>query len=192
MLIRPQGISMSQGIVRRADKVMSEQDIVSLLDTAPVAHFGSISANGDPYVVPNLFVHHDRKLLCHTSLAGHFRSNVVARPRVCFEISEMGTVFPYGEFECDSSVSYRSVVGFGAISIEEGKQEKIEFFDLFMSKYSSTSGRPKSFYPRLDQITVYSLSIETVTGKYQILPAANEIWPATNKTKTPGAKPPAS
>ena len=183
---------MSQGIIRRADKIISEQDIVSLLDTAPVAHFASVSANGDPYVVPNLFVHHDRKLLCHTSLAGHFRSNIVARPRVCFEISEMGTVFPYGEFECDSSVSYRSVIGFGSISIEQGKREKIEFFDMLMSKYSSPSGRPKSFYPRIDQITVYSLSIETVTGKYQVLPAANEIWPAANKTKTPGAKPPAS
>jgi hypothetical protein len=99
-----------------------------------------------------------------------------------------GTVFPYGEFECDSSVSYRSVIGFGSISIEQGKREKVEFFDMLMSKYSSPNGRPKSFYPRIDQITVYSLSIETVTGKYQVLPAANEIWPAANKTKTPGAK----
>jgi hypothetical protein len=43
---------MSQGIIRRADKIMSEQDIVLLLDTAPVAHFASISANGDPYRRP--------------------------------------------------------------------------------------------------------------------------------------------
>jgi uncharacterized protein len=183
---------MSQGVVRRADKIMSEQDIVALLDTAPVAHFASVSANGDPYVVPNLFVRRGRKLLCHTSLAGHFRSNIVAHPRVCFEISEMGTVFAYGEFECDSSVSYRSVVGFGSISIAQDNREKTEFFDMFMSKYSSPSGRPKSFYPRIDHITVYALSIETMTGKYQVLPAASEIWPAANRTKTPGAKPPAS
>ena len=161
------------------------------LERTAVAHFATVSANGDPYVVPNLFVYADGKIYSHTSLGGHFRSNILARPRVCFEAAEIGTVFPYGEFECDSSVSYVSVVGFGPIRIEEDRTAKILFFDRLMAKYSDPGlDRPKGFYPRLDHITMYVLTIEQMTGKHQPLPMLSEQWPAVNRTKTPGAVPP--
>lgn len=80
---------MSQGIVRRRDKVMTRLDIDRFLERSAVAHFATVSANGDPYVVPNLFIYADGRIFCHTSLAGHFRSNVTARPRVCFEVAEI-------------------------------------------------------------------------------------------------------
>lgn len=182
---------MSRGVVRRHDKVMSRADIDRFLERAAFAHFATVSANGDPYVVPNLFIYADGMIFCHTSLAGHFRSNIEARPRVCFEAAEMGAVFPYGEFECDSSVSYTSVVGFGPIRIEEDRAAKTRFFDRLMAKYSDPDlVRPKSFYPRLDHITLYSLAIEEITGKHQPLPMVGEQWPAVNRTKSPGAAPP--
>ncbi len=181
---------MSQGIVRRRDKIMSEAEVSALLARAPVAHFASVSANGDPYVIPNLFVHDAGTILCHTATSGHFRANVLAHPRLCFEIAEMGTVFPYGRFECDSSVSYQSVVGFGPVRIETDTAAKTRFFDLLMRKYSTTQGRPASFYPRLDQTTFYVLTIERLTGKHQALPGVDQLWPAQDLTKTPGAVPP--
>ena len=135
---------MSQGIVRRQDKVMSRADIDRFLERTAFAHFASVSANGDPYVVPNLFIYADAKIFSHTSRAGHFRSNIEARPRVCFEAAEMGAVFPYGEFECDSSVSYTSVVGFGPIRVEDDRAAKTLFFDRLMAKYSDPRlNRPK-------------------------------------------------
>lgn len=182
---------MSQGALRRQDKVLSRDAADGFLERAALAHFATVSANGDPYVVPNLFVYADGKILLHTSLAGHFRSNIEARPRVCFEASEIGPVFPYGEFECDSSVSYISVVGFGPIRIEEDRAAKIRFFDRLMAKYSDSKlERPKGFYPRLDHITMYALTLEQVTAKHQPLPVASEQWPTMNRTKTPGALPP--
>jgi uncharacterized protein len=182
---------VSQGMLRRRDKVLSEGATDRFLENAALAHFATVSTNGDPYVVPNLFVYADRKIFLHTSPAGHFRGNVEVRPRACFEASEIGTVFPYGEFECDSSVSYMSVVGFGSIRIEEERSAKILFFDRLMAKYSDPKlDRPKSFYPRLDQITMYVLTIEQVTGKQQPLHDVSEQWPAVNRTKTPGAVPP--
>ncbi len=182
---------MSQAIVRRQDKVMSRADIDRFLERTAFAHFATVSANGDPYVVPNLFIYADGKIFSHTSLAGHFRSNIEARPRVCFEAAEMGTVFPYGEFECDSSVSYTSVVGFGPIRIEQERAAKTRFFDRLMAKYSDARlNRPKGFYPRLDQITLYALTIEEITGKHQPLPMVSEQWPTLNRTKSPGAVPP--
>jgi len=60
-----------------------------------------------------------------------------------------------------------------------------------MAKYSDPKlSRPKSFYPRLDQITHYAITIENITGKDTPLPAVSEQWPAANRTKSPGAIPP--
>jgi hypothetical protein len=182
---------VSQGIVRRQDKVMSRVDIGRFLQRAAFAHFATVSANGDPYVIPSLFVYADGKIFLHTARAGHFRSNIEARPRVCFEAAEIGAVFPYGEFECDSSVSYTSVIGFGPARIDADDAARTEFFDRLMAKYSDPNlKRPKGFYPRLDQITLYAISIEEITGKQQPLPMLSEQWPAANRTKTPGAVPP--
>lgn len=136
---------MSQGIVRRRDKVMTRLDIDRFLERSAVAHFATVSANGDPYVVPNLFIYADGRIFWHTSLAGHFRSNVTARPRVCFEVAEIGAVFPYGEFECDSSVSYTSVIGFGSAAVQQDRAARTRFFDRLLAKYSDPKlDRPKA------------------------------------------------
>jgi uncharacterized protein len=179
---------MSQGTVRRKDKEMSRNEIERFLAEAAVAHFATVGADGEPYVVPNLFVYVDGLVHLHTTLAGHFRTNVEVRPRISFEAAEMGTVFPYGEFECDTSVSYASVVGFGTIRIDDDPAGKARFFDRLMAKYADPKWRrPKSFYPRLDLVTVYAIEVERLTGKRGPLLAVGDQWPAKNMTKSPGA-----
>ena len=180
---------MSQGVIRRKDKEISREEIDRFLDKTALAHFATVSANADPYVLPNLFIYADGLIYLHTSLSGHFRDNVEARPRVSFEAAEMGTVFPYGEFECDTSVSYMSVVGFGTIRIDSDEAGKTHFFDRFMAKYADPKWqqREKSFYPRLDKVIVYAIQIERITGKRGPLPALGDQWPAKNMTKSPGA-----
>lgn len=178
---------MSQGAVRRKDKELSRAEIDRFLNEAAFAHFGTVSANSDPYVVPNLFVYADGLIHLHTSLDGHFRDNIAARPRISFEVSEMGTVYPYGEFECDTTVSYTSVIGFGTVRIDSDPAGKARFFDRLMAKYADPKWqRAKSFYPRLDMVTVYAIAIERVTGKRGPLLAVGDQWPAKNMTKSPG------
>ncbi|MDE2229242.1 MAG: pyridoxamine 5'-phosphate oxidase family protein [Alphaproteobacteria bacterium] len=182
---------MSRGAVRHKDKEMPADEIARLLDSARLGHFATVDADGEPYVIPNLFVHAEGRLYLHTSAGGHFNRNVAHAPRICFEIAEMGTIYPYGEFECDTTVSYASVVGFGTVHIEEDAAAKARFFDRFMAKYGDPKWvRPKGFYPRLDQVTVYCIVPERVTGKMGALPAVADQWPARNLTKSPGAKPP--
>ena len=101
-------------------------------------------------------------------------------------------VFDYGRFECDSGVAYRSAIAYGRIRIVDNRDAKIRFFDAFLAKYGTgVPGRPKGFYPRLDQVTVYALTVERITGKRCPLPPASEQWPALDRTKTPDARPPA-
>jgi uncharacterized protein len=183
---------MSQGTLRRQDKAMAQVEIDELLKTAKVGHFGTVSRSGDPYVVPNLFIYEDGKIYSHNAkIRGHFRQNLEANPRVCFEVAEIGQVWPYGEFECDTTTSYTSVIVYGSARIEDDPAKKAWFFDRFMAKYADPAwDRPKSFYPRLDAVTVYCLEIEQITGKKGSLPALNEQWPAKNKTLSPQAVPP--
>ena len=108
---------------------------------------------------------------------------------MCFEIDEAGEVFDYGRFECDSSVSYSSVILFGKIRIADDEATKRRFCDELMAKYRKQSApRPQGFYPRLGDITVYAITIERMTGKELALPDVSEQWPAKDRTKSPNAK----
>jgi len=176
--------------VRRPDKLMPPRSIQRLLEHGYAGRLATVGADGWPYVCPLLYVYADGEIWVHNTRArGHLRTNIEHERRVCFEVDEAGTVFSYGRFACDTSIEYRSVVAFGCIRIVEDRDQKAAFFDAFMKKYAGgEDGRPKGFYPRLDQVTVYAMEIEWVTGKETVLPAAEEQWPAVDRTKSPDAK----
>jgi nitroimidazol reductase NimA-like FMN-containing flavoprotein (pyridoxamine 5'-phosphate oxidase superfamily) len=178
--------------VRRADKVMPVERAREVLERGYCGRLGTVGADGWPYVLPLLYVCLEGEIWVHnTSARGHLRANVEHEPRVCFEVDEPGDVFPYGRFECDTSVSYASVVVFGRIRIVEGRDLKARFFDALMRKYSDPSlERPKGFLPRLDEVTVYALAVERITGKETPLPVPSQQWPTLDRTKTPNAQPP--
>ena len=113
--------------------------------------------------------------LHNTAAPGHLRTNVQRDARACFEVDEPIQVFDYGRFECDSGLAYRSAIAYGRIRIVEERAAKIRFVDALMAKYGTGAERPKGFYPRLDDVTVYAIAVERITGKHC--------------TKSPNAKP---
>ena len=183
---------MSNPPVRRADKLMAPAKLDELLSTGYCGHLGTISPDGSPYVCPLLFVWLDGQVWMHnTSAHGHLQNNVRHDPRVCFEVSVPGKVFAYGRYECDTSIEYQSIVVFGRLAIIDDRTRKSLFFDALMAKYhGNDSTRPKSFYPRLDGVTVYALTVGRITGKEQRLPSVEAQWPASDNTMSPEASPP--
>jgi nitroimidazol reductase NimA-like FMN-containing flavoprotein (pyridoxamine 5'-phosphate oxidase superfamily) len=177
--------------VRRMDKLMSEGATREMLSRAQSGRLATIGQDGWPYIVPLLYVCMDNEIWVHnTSARGHLRSSVDHEARVCFEVDEPGEVFAYGRFECDTSVEYRSVVAFGRIRIIDERKQKEAFFDALMKKYADGDlGRPKGFYPRLDEVAVYAIAIERMTGKETLLPTVENRWPAVDSTKSPEARP---
>ena len=175
--------------VRRTDKLMTDAKIGELLSTSYCGRLATVGADGSPYICPLLYVWKDGQVWLHnTSAMGHLQTNVRHESRVCFEIDTPGTVFPYGRFQCDTSVEYQSVVVFGRISIVEDWALKTAFFDALMAKYyDNDPTRPQGFYPRLDAVVVYLLTVERITGKATPLPAVNAQWPAADHTKSPDA-----
>ena len=182
---------MSGFEVRRADKRMSEVHARELLASAYSGRLASVGPDGWPYVVPLLYVCIADEIWVHNTRArGHLRANVDHEPRVCFEVDDAGDAFAYGRFECDTSLAYRSVVAFGRIRVIEDPGQKAAFFDALMQKYADPGwDRPKRFYPRLAEVTVYAIAVERMTGKETQLPPASERWPAVDRTKTPNAAP---
>jgi nitroimidazol reductase NimA-like FMN-containing flavoprotein (pyridoxamine 5'-phosphate oxidase superfamily) len=184
---------MSSPQLRRQDRILPEADARELIARAYCGRVATVGADGWPYVVPLLHVFSSDVISMHNAAArGHFRLNVEREARACFEVDEPVNVFDYGRFECDSGLAYRSAIAYGRIRIVEDRDAKIRFFDAFLAKYGTgVPGRPKSFYPRLDEVTVYALTVERITGKHCPLPPVSEQWPALDRTKTPNAKPPA-
>jgi uncharacterized protein len=178
--------------MRRADKVMSQAETLETLAHGFCGRLATVGAEGYPYCVPLLYVWMDGEIYLHnTSAHGHLRANVEQNARVCFEMDEPGEVFPYGRFECDTSVAFRSVIAFGKIRVVEDDGSKQRFFEALMAKYSKPEWvRPKDFFPRLNQVTLYAVTVERMTGKETPLPAAARQWPALDNTKSPNAKPP--
>lgn len=178
--------------VRRTDRLMPDERVLAMLANGFCGRLATVDADGAPYCVPLLYVWDGNEVLLHNTLArGHLRSNVEHEARVCFEIDEPGDVFDYGRFECNSSVAYRSVIVFGRIRIVTDAGAKQRFCEALMAKYGKPDTvRPKGFFPRLDQITVYAIAVERMTGKELALPEVSQQWPAVDMTRTPHARAP--
>ena len=182
---------IQRGQLRRADKVMSAAEIDAFLAAAFCGRTATVGPDGYPYVVPNLFVWRRGQVYLHTArLTGHFLANVRHSDKISFEADEPGEVFPYGAVECDTSVSYRSVILFGRIRIIDDAAAKLEFYSEFMAKYAPAEswGRDRGSFPRVGKTIVYAITPETITGKQGALPALAERWP-NRKPATPAAPP---
>ena len=182
---------MSSPQLRRADRAMSEQRAQTVLERAFSGRLATVGADGYPYCMPLLHIWMDGEIYLHTGSArGHLRANIEREPRICFEIDEPDEVFDYGRFECDSGLAYQSVIVFGKIRIVEERAIKQRFCEVLMEKYGKPeTTRPKGFFPRIDAITVYAITVERMTGKEMALPPLSEQWPAKDRTKTPNARP---
>jgi nitroimidazol reductase NimA-like FMN-containing flavoprotein (pyridoxamine 5'-phosphate oxidase superfamily) len=169
-----------RGQLRRADKVMTPAEVDAFLVATFCGRTATVGPDGYPYIVPNLFVWREGQVYLHTAkVDGHFLTNVRHADRCSFEIDEAGEVYPYGPVECDTTVSYRSIVLFGRIRLIEDDAEKMAFFTAFMHKYAPAEswGRERGSFPRLDKTIVYAITPESVTGKQGPLPPLAERWP---------------
>jgi nitroimidazol reductase NimA-like FMN-containing flavoprotein (pyridoxamine 5'-phosphate oxidase superfamily) len=180
-----------RGRMQNAEEEMTAPAIEEFLGAAFCGRTATIGADGYPYIAPNLFVWRNGQVYLHTPRRmGHFLANVQFCERVSFEVDEPGEIFPYGHVECDTSVSYKSVILFGRIRIVDDEAEKRDFFRAFLSKYAPEDswGREIGSFPRLAGPIVYAIEPEILTGKIGVLPAIEDRWPAKNMTLSPGWK----
>ena len=178
--------------IRRVDRLMTEDRAREFLKTGFAGRLATVSEDGSPYCLPFLYVWMDDRLFLHNTIArGHLRTNVGYERRVCFLVDAPEQVFDYGRFECDTGLAYQSVIVFGTIEIIDDVSVKQRFFENLLEKYGTPDrDRPRGFFPRINDVTVYAIGIERISGKEMALPGVSECWPAVDRSKSPDARPP--
>ncbi len=176
--------------MRRHDLVMQDDQARLALERGFSGWLSTLGQDGYPYGTPMLYVCMDDKVYLHSTRAkGLLRQNIDSHSKVSFGIDQADQVYAYGRFECDSSLAYQSVILTGEIEVVEDVDIKQRFCERLMAKYGKQDwNRPKDFFPRLNQIAVYAVTIHRLTGKKIALPGLSQQWPALDRTKSPGAQ----
>lgn len=166
----PQLTDDRRGLMIRSRRQMPDAEARHFLRSQRIAHVGTVDANGWPYVVPLAYIYlGDDMLWVHTGAhQGHFLTNLERNPQVCVTVSEIGGMETNGQYLCDGSQLYGSVVVFGAATIIRNDDDKKRwFFDRLRERYvpPDVSAQLSPEYPDINKIIVYEIAIEILTGK---------------------------
>ena len=149
--------------VRRKDKEITDrQRIDQIISQAIVCRLG-LCKEGQPYVVPVNYGYDGQRITFHTAKEGMKIDYLEANARVCFEIEHEVAIIPHPDSACQWGASFYSVIGFGTVHELLDREAKAWGLNQIMRHYADREWR---FGERqLDQVRVWSIEIEQVTGK---------------------------
>ena len=152
--------------MRRADREIPEitliEEIIQKADVCRVA----LANENIPYIVTMNFGYNpapEQKLFFHCANVGRKLDMIRKNNYVCFEMDTDHEIYG-GEKGCDWGMKFRSVVGFGIISIVTEREAKIQWFNCIMTHYG---GEKEYTYDEkvLSRTTVLQLDINEISGK---------------------------
>ena len=152
--------------MRRNDREIKEtaemEAIISRSDVCRIA----FAENNTPYIVTMNFGYSggdDPCLYFHCAPRGRKLEMMKKNNLVCFEMDTDHKLYS-GEKGCDWGMNFRSIVGYGRLSIIDNTEEKIKGLDIIMAHYSDS----KNFtYDTkvIERTAVLKLLITEMTGK---------------------------
>ena len=156
--------------MRRSEREITDRsDIDGIIRGAQVCRV-AFARNDEPYIVPLSFGYDGEAFYFHTARQGRKIDFIAANPRVCFEVEGDAEATPALDKACDWGFSYESVIGYGTMSELTSREARAYGLDQIMVQYS---GREWAFASAsLDNVRVWRLEIESVTGKRCPLDAA--------------------
>lgn len=157
--------------MRRNDREVSETEAIEeIIKKADVCRLAMANDN-TPYIVTMNFGYinsPDRILYFHCANAGRKLEMIRKNNFVCFEMDTDHQIYSSeakdGRKACNWGMKYKSVVGYGNISIISEKQAKKTGLDCIMKHYADEK---EYFYSEdiLANTTVLRLDITEITGK---------------------------
>jgi uncharacterized protein len=150
---------------RKEREIRGIAEMESIISQSDVCRIALADSN-IPYIITMNFGYTGepgRRLFFHCAPEGRKIEMIRRNNYVCFEFDTDHKIHE-GKGPCDYGMSYRSVVGYGRISIITGEDEKIKGLDCIMSHYTGRSGFS---YDRenLGRMLVLRLDIAEMTGK---------------------------
>lgn len=147
--------------MRRPERALEPQQAEQFVREHQVARLATVSPDGWPYVVTVNYAYSDGSFIIHSAPVGHKVENLVAEPRVCLEVAEVGATRP-GPSPCAYSVSYTSVVAFGRARLATGAERH----QLLEQLARALAGDEVRLEPGVDSgVAVIVVEVEAMTGK---------------------------
>jgi len=147
--------------MRRSDKMLTNDEMLEIMDTAEYGILSTVGENGFPYGVPVNFLYKNGNVYFHSGLAGHKLENMKLSNKVSFCVVKDVALIP-NQF----STKYKSVICFGEVK-EVMDEKKQEIFVLFLEKFSKDFMEAGMEYIKKDsaKAKVYEIEIKNITAK---------------------------
>lgn len=149
--------------MRRQDRQIHDKSIINeILNKSDVCRIG-FAVDDQPYIVPVNYVYRDDSIFIHSASEGKKIELIKRNNNVCFEI-ELDSHVIKDNIACNWTTKYRSIIGYGKMSIIADKLEKIKGLNMLMGKF----GEAKEYEYKdesLEKVVVLRIDIEDITAK---------------------------
>jgi len=158
--------------MRRKDKEITDvNEKLAILSKCKVCRLG-LSEDNYPYIVPlNYgFSYDDGKLTLyfHGATEGKKIDIIRKNNNACFEI-DCDAKLIEGENPCDYGYEFKSIIGFGEISIADTKDEKINGLNYLMKHQTGRAIKYEFSEIELNNVLVLKMTAKEFTGKQKVL-----------------------
>lgn len=162
---------MTHPLLRRADRALTHDDTLAVLDAASFVTVSTVDDDSMPYGVPLSFVRRGETLYFHMAKEGGYKVDCFHHDaRACATaVLDVGAFFEDGDF----STTYRSAMAFGRMrEVTDAGEFKHALVDLCM-KYlpAHKHGIGHAMEQSGPRTAVWALDIEELTGKARPRPA---------------------
>lgn len=163
---------MTHRPLRRADRALSRDEALAVLDDAPFATVATVDEDGMPYNVPLSFARRGDTLYFHAAREGGLKTDCFRRDlRACATaVVDVQAFFEDGDF----STSYRSAIAFGRMrEVDDPAEFKHALVALCM-KLVPAHRHDIGHAMEMEgpNTAVWALDIDELTGKAHPLPAS--------------------
>ncbi|MCL2210156.1 MAG: pyridoxamine 5'-phosphate oxidase family protein [Treponema sp.] len=154
--------------MRRQDREITDiNEKINILDKCKVCRIG-LSENNMPYVIPlnygYVFENNLLTLYFHSALKGKKLEIIKANDNACFEVDcDLNLI--EGENACDYGYAFKSIIGFGKISIIEDTGEKIFGLNTLMKHQTEKEKRYDFPEEQLKSVCVFKMAVDEFSGK---------------------------
>jgi nitroimidazol reductase NimA-like FMN-containing flavoprotein (pyridoxamine 5'-phosphate oxidase superfamily) len=136
----------------------------AIVDQCEVCYVGMVDGDS-PYVLPFNFAIEGDFLYLHSGPGGKKERILKNNNKVCVAFSTAYEMYRQNEeVACSWGMKFKSVLIYGKVDFIEANDKKIEILNKIMKKYS---GRDDFKYndPAINNVVIYKIEIEEITGK---------------------------
>ena len=154
--------------MRRKDKEIKDiAEMINVIKKCKVCRLG-LAENNIPYIVPlnygYSFENDILTLFFHSAIEGKKMDIINGNNNACFEV-DCDTALIEAEQACKYGYLFKSIIGFGKITILETDAEKVNALNLIMKHQTEKDIVYNFTHDDIKNVCTYKMVVETFTGK---------------------------